>query len=219
MSNPLNIIFAIDVSGSMQGEKIASINAYMNEIIFSWNDIKTKFNKEEILTSVLLYADSCHYLLKNSSNFEDFVWKEIYAGGCTNFGQAVNTINRQILASNKKLDKNCELVRPIIIFISDGNVNDDLFRANKNALNNIMFKKAIKICVSVGDYADIDLLETIATNINTVIKINDIESLVRLLEKKVLSSEDALLLNQNDDNLDEGNEDSSKDDFFSSDWE
>ena len=66
--------------------------------------------------------------------------------------------------------------------MSDGEPTDDYESAlNKIKSNNKWFKTATKIAIAVGDDANIQVLQKIAGNNEAVIKVDDLESLKKLI--------------------------------------
>lgn len=112
---------------------------------------------------------------------EDFYWNDLKAGGLTDFGSALNELNNK-LSREQFLISKPGFKAPVIIFMSDGEPTDDYESAlNKIKSNNKWFQVATKIAIAVGDDANIQVLQKIAGNKEAVIKVDDLESLKKLI--------------------------------------
>ena len=112
---------------------------------------------------------------------EDFYWNDLKAGGLTDFGSALNELNNK-LSREQFLISEVGFKAPVIIFMSDGEPTDDYESAlNKIKSNNKWFKTATKIAIAVGDDANVQVLQKIAGNNEAVIKVDDLESLKKLI--------------------------------------
>ena len=178
----LPIIYAIDTSGSMDGDRNAHVNQAMRECE---NVLKEKMLEKpdaEIKLGVIKFASGAQWVTKSGLiSLEDFYWNDVTAGGVTDLGAAINEIESK-LSRTAFLVSETGFYLPVIIFMSDGGPNDDWQKALKNANdNNIWFKNARKIAIAIGDGADRDVLKELVGNIEAVIKSNDLETLKQLI--------------------------------------
>ena len=90
----LPIIYVIDSSGSMSGEKIASVNEAMRDSIELLRDISAKNPDAEVKVGVLRFASGAEWI-KPLTSLDDFFWNDLKAGGVTDLGSALNELNKK----------------------------------------------------------------------------------------------------------------------------
>lgn len=177
----LPIIYVLDTSGSMEGSRIAAINAAMNETMEVLKDVSQKNPRAQLKIGVLQFSSGPQWVTNELEFMEDFYWNDLKAGGMTDFGSALNELNNK-LSRQQFLISEVGFLAPVIIFMSDGKLTDDYESAlNKIKSNNEWFKQATKIAIAVGDDANVQVLQKIAGNKEAVIKVDDLETLKKLI--------------------------------------
>lgn len=177
----LPIIYVLDTSGSMEGSRIAAVNAAMNETMEVLKDVSQKNPRAELKIGVLQFSTGPQWVTNELVFMEDFYWNDLKAGGLTDFGSALNELHNK-LSREQLLVSEVGFLTPVIIFMSDGEPTDDYESAlNKIKSNNKWFKTATKIAIAVGDDANLQVLQKIAGNNEAVIKVDDLESLKKLI--------------------------------------
>lgn len=183
----LPIIYVIDSSGSMSGEKIASVNEAMRDSIELLRDISAKNPDAEVKVGVLRFASGAEWI-KPLTSLDDFFWNDLKAGGVTDLGSALNELNKK-LSRSEFLQSDTGFCIPVIMFMSDGEPTDDYTKALKNINEtNKWFKHATKIAIAVGDGADVDVLAKVSGNIEAVVSVNDVETLKMLIKVASVTS-------------------------------
>lgn len=183
----LPIIYVIDSSGSMAGEKIASVNEAMNDTMDLLKDISAKNPDAEIKVGVLRFASGAEWI-KPLTNLEDYYWNDLKAGGVTDLGSALNELNSK-LSRSEFLNSDVGFCIPVLIFMSDGGPTDDYQKALKNINEtNKWFKHATKIAIAVGEDADNDVLSKVVGNVEAVVSVNDVDTLKILIKVASVTS-------------------------------
>lgn len=179
----LPIIYVLDTSGSMQGDRIAAVNLAMTETMEVLKDVSEKNTTAELKIGVLQFSTGANWVTNQGLVFmEDFFWNDLKAGGLTDFGSALSELNQK-LSRSEFLNSDVGYKVPVIIFMSDGEPTDDYESALKKAWeSNKWFKIATKIAIAVGDDANIEVLQKIAGNSEAVIKVDDLETLKQLIK-------------------------------------
>lgn len=178
----LPIIYVLDTSGSMSGDRIAAVNAAMNETMEVLKDVSEKNPTAELKIGVLQFSTGASWITNKGLVFmEDFYWNDLQAGGLTDLGSALKELDNK-LSREEFLDSNVGYKVPVIIFMSDGGPTDD-FESVLQKINasNKWFKASTKIAIAVGDDANIEVLQKIAGNREAVIKVDDLETLKKLI--------------------------------------
>lgn len=179
----LPIIYVLDTSGSMRGDRIAAVNAAMHETMDVLRDVSKNNPTAELKIGVLQFASGANWITdKGFVYMEDFYWNDLKAGGVTDLGSAINELGDK-MSRKKFLDSDVGYKVPVIIFMSDGGPTDDYVSALKkvNATNK-WFKASTKIAIAVGENANIPVLQEIAGNDEAVIKVDDLETLKKLIK-------------------------------------
>lgn len=185
----LPIIFVVDTSGSMSGERIASVNEAMHDSCDLLRELSDKNPDAEMKIGVLSFASGAEWITKNGLVFlDDFYWNDLRAGGVTDFGSALKELDDK-LSRSRFLISETGFCKPVIIFMSDGEPTDDYGKAlERIKQNNKWFKYATKIAIAIGDDADLTVLTSIVGNKEAVVRTNDQETLKLLIKAVSVTS-------------------------------
>lgn len=184
----LPIIYVIDTSGSMSGDRIAAVNEAMRDTVEVLKDVSANNPAAELKIGVLKFSTYAEWITRNGLIYmSDFFWNDIEAGGLTNLGAALSEINAK-LSRSAYLSSDVGFKAPVIIFLSDGGPTDDWELAlSKTLAANKWFKVATKIALAVGDMADQQVLSVLAgtpdgtPNPEAVIPVTDMDTLRTLI--------------------------------------
>ena len=178
----LPIIYAIDTSGSMSGDRLATVNEAMHECEDILREKAGESPDAEIKIGALKFSSGAQWVTKSGLvSLEDFYWNDVQAGGVTDLGAALKELESK-LSRSAFLVSETGFCLPVIIFMSDGGPNDDWQKALKNAnASNKWFQRARKIAIAIGDDADKDVLKELVGNIEAVVQANDLETLKSLI--------------------------------------
>jgi len=150
----LNLLFMIDVSGSMRGTRIAQVN-YALENIFK--ELRTRDDlNSEIKIGMMEFSDNARWLTPRPIPLEDYVFTQIPAQQWyTCYGKAFLALEKVLHSSEFMNPKLGEYFAPLILFITDGEPVDlDEYPAALATLkNNKWFKKSAKYAIAVGEEA------------------------------------------------------------------
>ncbi len=178
----LPIIYVLDTSGSMSGERIASVNEAMSETMEVLKDVSAKNPDAKIKVGVLQFASGAKWITNGLVFMEDFYWNDLQAGGVTDLGSALKELNDK-LSRSEFLVSDTGFCVPVLMFMSDGQPTDNYEKALEDINNNNKwFRYATKIGIAVGDDADRDVLGKIAGNKEAVVAVDDVETLKMLIK-------------------------------------
>lgn len=190
----LPVIYVLDTSGSMADERIAAVNAAMNETVDVLKDISKHNPDAEIKIGVLKFAAKAEWVTKNGLVFmEDFFWNDLTVGGTTEVAQALQALDEK-LSRKAFLVSDTGFCLPVIIFMSDGAPTDPGIwesKLEKVRNTNKWFKYATKIALAVGEKADKECLARIVGEREAVAEVTDLETLKALI--KVVSVTSSLI--------------------------
>lgn len=150
----LEILFVIDVSGSMCGQRIAQVN-YALESIFKELRKRDEINSM-IKIAIMEFGMKATWVTPQPVALDDYVFTQISAKTqITNYGKAFEALNQK-LRSEEFLDpKLGEYFAPLILFITDGEPVDvnEYPGELKKLFSNGWFAKSAKYAIAVGDEA------------------------------------------------------------------
>ncbi len=178
----LPIIYVLDSSGSMTGERIAAVNEAMHETMDVLKDISSNNPDAELKVAVMKFSSGAEWITNGLVFLDDFYWNDIKAAGVTDLGYALNELNNK-LSRSEFLVSDTGFCVPVIMFMSDGQPTDDYMKqlAIINE-NNKWFRHATKIGIAVGDDADLSVLAKVAGTTEGVVAVNDLETLKALIK-------------------------------------
>lgn len=149
---PLPVIVLADVSTSMEGEKIATLNAALAEMLQKFQTVHD--TRSHIHTAIITFASNAQQIL-NLSPVGNVKLPTLTAAGTTAMGAAFN-IALQMLQDEQQMPKRSYL--PSIVLVSDGQPNDDWEEALQKLLDSERGKRAVRLAVGIGSDCDFDVL-------------------------------------------------------------
>lgn len=164
------MFFVLDTSGSMEGDKIGSLNDAMRDIMPDLQDISDSNADALIKIAVIDFASGTEWVTPLPQDLETFRWTNLEAGGCTDLGEACRELNSKLSRDQFLADKVGNYA-PVIILMSDGEPTDDFSGGLKELKQNKWFQAAIKVAFAVGSDANKDQLAEFTGNKELVIPI------------------------------------------------
>ena len=181
----MNLFYLIDISGSMSGDKIESVNQVMPEAIQIVSEISAD-NKDnaEIAVSALLFSNGTQWLYPEAIDSEDFHWRNQEAWGGTDLGEACIELEKALHREGPKaqLKSTSGHKNPAIILLSDGEPTDNYELGLEKLKKNNWFKSASKVAFGIGKDYNIDNLVKFTGSKELVIEVDDVESLKGMIK-------------------------------------
>lgn len=183
----LNLILVVDVSGSMQGQRIGSVNYAIDNII---RQLKLEDDINSVIKlSILKFAEYAEWATPQPIPIDNFVFTKLEATPyLTNYGKAYSALCEKLSKSAFMNPSLGEYYEPVIMFITDGeptDVNDypdQLLRLKKNG----WFKQSARYAIAVGNDARservISLLQSFTNERNNVRYADEGDALVELIQ-------------------------------------
>lgn len=182
----LNLIFVIDNSGSMEGEKIAAVNNAIRDVMKIMPEIQEETSDVDIKVSALKFNDCTSWVYPEPKSPSEFIWKDISTSGRTDYSQAYDELGKFLLRKSSG-GKMPDLggVAPIIILMSDGLPTSEDWENHLKVLKkkgwfNVALKYALAIQVNT-DEANYVLGE-FTGNSETVLKVYTAEALRKVIK-------------------------------------
>ena len=150
----LPILFLIDVSGSMRGQRIAQVN-YALENIFK--ELRRRDDMQSVIKiGIMEFADEGRWVTPQPVLLDDFVFTQIEARQWgTLYSKAFDALNDKLRREGFMDPKLGEYFAPLILLVTDGEPMDEneypaaLARLQSNG----WFRKSIKYAIAAGDEA------------------------------------------------------------------
>lgn len=151
----LHVILALDCSGSMQGDRIASLNYALRTTLPELRKVAEENPEIDVRLRVLRFSTEAEWHVAEPVSVADARWTDLSAGGETSMGAAFHLI-AQALSGDAVQGRH---LPPVIVLASDGYPTDD-FEDGLNALFAADHAKAaIRLAIAIGGEADMEVLE------------------------------------------------------------
>lgn len=176
---PLQFFYVVDVSGSMMGKKIESLNLAVRESIKPMQDVADDNPNADVLVRVIKFSDGAQWHLSQPTDIHNFAWTDLDAGGSTDMGHALNLLADSLKIANMPTRG----LPPVIVLITDGMPTDDFNSGLKALMDEPWGKRAVRIGVAIGDDADLGALEKFIGNPEVKpLRSNNVQDLVRKIK-------------------------------------
>ena len=175
------LFFVIDVSGSMNGAKIGTVNSAIEEIVPELKDISESNADAQIKIATLAFSTGTRWVDSEPVSADNFRWNYLDAYGVTDFGEACNQLNEK-LSRNAFMKDATGSFAPAIFLMSDGEPTDNYQHGLEKLKKNNWFRKAIKVAVAIGDDANTRVLADFTGNSEAVITVHTPEALKKWIQ-------------------------------------
>ena len=182
----LNLVFIIDNSGSMQGEKIGAVNNAIRDVMSIMPEIQEDTSDAEIKISALTFSDNCKWVYNEPKSVTEFKWSDIGTDGGTDYSKAYDELAK-FLCKRESGGKMPDIggVAPIIILMSDGMPTSPDWAKHLDGLKKKgWFKVALKyaLAIQIDCQEAMDVLSAFTGNPETVLKIYSAEALRKVIK-------------------------------------
>ncbi len=179
-NRPLYFFWVVDTSGSMYGEKIATVNNAIQSVIPDMADAAKENPNAQLLIRTLKFSTGASFVTPSAVKIEDFAWDDLDAGGrgLTNIGEAFELLYGQLTMPPMPE----RALPPVIVLLSDGQPTDDYRAALERLLHLPWGKKSVRIAIAIGKDADIETLTAFTGNSELVLEANNAAMLTRMIK-------------------------------------
>lgn len=188
----LNVIFVIDQSGSMAGEKIGAVNNAIRDVMSIMPDIQEDTADADIMISALTFSDDAKWVYNEPKSVTDFKWKDISTIGATNYSKTFAELSKYLCKhSNGGQMPDIGGVAPIIILMSDGMPTSPDWEKHLDVLKKKgWFKVALKyaLAIQIDTKEAMDVLTKFTGNPETVLKVYSAEALRKVIKVIALTA-------------------------------
>ncbi len=179
--NYLPIIFVVDVSRSMEGERMTSLNGWFHSFLSHCQHI-SECRDIMVQLAILSYSSGCKWMYNELIDWPLFEYKELSAFGLSDLGGALKTLNEKMRSFDEGGFFHISSKRystTTIIFISDGNPTDNYVYYLNKIKQNYFFKSANKIAIAIGNNAPIDVLEELTCKKEAILDVHSADMLFK----------------------------------------
>ena len=173
------LFFVIDVSSSMKGEKIKTLNEAMRDVLPEL--IGVGGTETNIQVAVLAFSSGFEWITAEPMILEEYQnWRDLDADGVTDLGAALTELNSKM--SRKSFLQSPSLsFAPVIFLMTDGCPTDNYKAGLELLRKNNWFKNGIKIALALGKSVDMEVLEEFTGDKECVLTANNVSQLRNLV--------------------------------------
>lgn len=182
----MTIFFLIDVSGSMKGTKIGSLNSTMEELLPSLIGVGEA--STDVKVAVMKFSTDVEWVTPEPVRIEEYqYWNRLDAEGLTFMGDAFMELSRK-LSRGSFLNSPSISFAPVIFLLSDGSPNDDWKKGLAALQQNKWFQHALKIALGIGSKVNMDVLRAFTGNDELAVQAKNADQLRELIKLLAVTS-------------------------------
>lgn len=151
----LQVILALDCSGSMRGDRIASLNYALRTAIPELRHVAADNPEIDVRVRVLRFGTGAAWHVAEPTPVDALAWTDLTAEGETHMGEALRMVAEQL----KPEAMPGRQLPPVIVLASDGYPTDDIDGALAEFFKAENANAAIRLAIAIGSDADQEILE------------------------------------------------------------
>jgi len=156
----LHVVLALDCSGSMKGDRMASLNYAMRTALPELREVAAENPEIDVRLRVLRFATGAHWHIEEPIPVEDAEWEDLVADGETDMGEALRELGKAL--SDKAMPG--RQLPPVIVMASDGYPTDDYQAGLAEFLKSNNARCATRLGICIGSDADAAILQEFIGN-------------------------------------------------------
>jgi len=177
-SRILDFIWIADCSGSMEGEKIQTLNYAIRQTIPDMRREADNNPNAQLMIRAVKFSDGAGWHIPMPVPIESFNWVDLGAGGVTNMGMAFELIAGEL----KNLPADTKRLPPVLVLLTDGQPTDEYKKGLEELMGTPWGKKAVKIAIAIGKDADLAVLEQFTGNSELVLEAKNPQLLIKFIK-------------------------------------
>lgn len=182
----MTIFFLIDVSGSMKGTRIGSLNSTMEELLPSLIGVGEA--STDVKIAIMKFSTNVEWVTKEPVRIEEYqYWNRLEAEGLTFMGDAFLELSSKLSRSGF-LNSPSLSYAPVIFLLSDGSPNDDWKKGLETLRQNRWFQYGLKIALGIGSEVDMDVLREFTGNDELAVQAKNADQLRELIKLMAVTS-------------------------------
>lgn len=182
----MTIFFLIDVSKSMKGTKIGSLNSTMEELLPALIGVGEATT--DVKVAVMKFSTQVEWVTPQPVRIEEYQhWTRLEPEGLTFMGDAFLELSKK-LSRNSFLNAPSLSFAPVIFLLSDGTPNDNWEKGLKTLQENKWFQYGLKIALGIGSEVDMDVLRAFTGNDELAVQAKNADQLRELVKLLAVTS-------------------------------
>ena len=182
----MTIFFLIDVSGSMKGTKIGSLNGTMEELLPSLIGVGEA--STDVKIAIMKFSTDVEWVTPEPVRIEEYqYWNRLEAEGLTFMGDAFMELSRK-LSRSTFLNSPSLSFAPVIFLFSDGSPNDDWKKGLETLKQNKWFQHGLKIALGIGSKVNMEVLRAFTGNDELAVQAKNADQLRELIKLLAVTS-------------------------------
>lgn len=175
----LRFILLVDVSGSMQGDKIQAVNRAIRECIPEMRKNNQDNPFADMTVEAITFSTGAVWHVPRTA-VDEFTWRDLGANGVTDLGAALDLLTEALDVQNMGKRN----LPPVLLLLSDGGPTDDWELALRRFEATAWGKagRTVRIAVAIGEGADKGVLQRFTGNPETVLEADRAATLVSLIK-------------------------------------
>jgi len=177
-SRILDFIWIADCSGSMDGEKIQTLNYAIRQTIPDMQKEADANPNASVMVRALKFSDGAQWHIPSATPVDQFSWVDLTAGGVTSMGMALDMVAtelRSFLTDTKRLP-------PVLVLLTDGQPTDNFKQGLDGLMNTPWGKKSVRIAIAICKDADLAVLEQFTGNRELVLEAKNPQLLIQFIK-------------------------------------
>jgi uncharacterized protein YegL len=151
----LHVILALDCSGSMQGDRIASLNYALRTTLPELRKVAEENPEIDVRLRVLRFSTEAEWHVADPIPVAEARWSDLAAEGETSMGAAFRLIGQALSAEAMPGRQ----LPPVVVLASDGYPTDDFEDGLKAFFAADHAAAATRLAIAIGGEADLEVLE------------------------------------------------------------
>ncbi len=151
----LQVVLALDCSGSMRGDRIASLNYALRTALPELRHTAADNPEVDVRLRVVRFASGAEWHVAEPTPVDQVTWTDVAADGETHMGDALRLIaealSPEALAGRQ--------LPPVIVLASDGYPTDDIEGGFEAFFGVESVRSAIRLAIAIGSDADQEILQ------------------------------------------------------------
>ncbi|MEQ1787081.1 MAG: VWA domain-containing protein [Acidimicrobiales bacterium] len=158
---PLHLYLLVDRSGSMEGDKIQSVNTVIEETLPLLRNEAANNPHVSVLVGVAAFSEAVEWLTPAPVPVEEYVWTDLVASGRrTAMGAALESLGGVLGA----IGTETRALPPVAVLVSDGAPTDDFEAGLAALLSQPWGARASRVAIGIGQNADYGVLKRFASD-------------------------------------------------------
>ncbi|MCL2665236.1 MAG: VWA domain-containing protein [Defluviitaleaceae bacterium] len=177
-SRILDFIWIADCSGSMDGEKIQTLNYAIRQTIPDMRKEADDNPNASLMVRAVKFSDGASWHVATATPIDQFNWTDLTAGGVTSLGMALDLVAAEL----NSFPTDTKRLPPVLVLLTDGQPTDDYKKGIDSLLNTPWGKKAVRIAIAIGKDTDLDVLGQFTGNSELVLEAKNPQLLIKFIK-------------------------------------